>query len=380
MNDTTGTVVVGGGLYGVALALHAARRRDGRVVLVEREERLLRVASRSNQARVHMGYHYPRSFLTAIRSRRHYARFLEAHRDCIDTAVEAYYAIARSFSKVSARQFAEFCHRIGAPLSRAPAEVRALFDADRIEDVFRVEEASFDADRLAARLEADLHAAGVELRLGVEARRCRPRGGGWEVALSGPGGDDVLMAARVLNCTYAELNQLPGSAGLAPVPLKHELAELVVVEPPPELEGRAVTVMCGPFFSLTPLPAEGHHVLSHVRYTPHAAWHTGDAVPVGWGGGSLARQHEPASRFAAMVADASRYLPCMAGTVRRRSLWAVKTVLPRNEVDDGRPILVHHDPEAPGLVSVMGSKIDNVYDVLELLDAPTGVGAGAASC
>lgn len=375
MNDTTGTVVVGGGLYGVAIALREARARAATVTLVEREASLLRVASRVNQARVHMGYHYPRSFLTGMRSRRHYGRFVAEYRDCIDTTMEAYYAIARRYSKVSARQFIEFCQRIGAPVDAAPAEVGALFDPDRIEGVFRVEEAAFDAGRLASRLHAALESAGVVLRLGCEALALRRHRDRWTVRLRSEQGEEIVLATRVFNCTYAELNRLPVGAGLAPVTLKHELAELAVVDPPPELAGRAVTVMCGPFFSLTPLPVEGRHVLSHVRYTPHAAWLTGEPAPAAWGEAAPRDRGEPPSRFAAMVADATRYLPCIAGAVWHRSLWAVKTVLPRNEVDDGRPILVHQDPAAPGLVSVMGSKIDNVYDVLDLLDASPGTGA-----
>ena len=56
-------MVVGGGFYGCALALHL-RRSFERVVIVEREDGLLRRASYNNQARLHNGYHYPRSFRT----------------------------------------------------------------------------------------------------------------------------------------------------------------------------------------------------------------------------------------------------------------------------------------------------------------------------
>src|SRR5690606_13175890 len=121
---------------------------SGPVTLVEREPALLQGASRVNQARVHMGYHYPRSFLTAMRSRQNYHRFLAEYRDCIEESFISYYAIARRFSKVTARQFAEFCRRIGAPISRAPQAIRDRFDSDRVEEVFRVEEAAFDAVRL----------------------------------------------------------------------------------------------------------------------------------------------------------------------------------------------------------------------------------------
>lgn len=369
MNDITGTVIVGGGLYGATLALQAAESGLGPVTLVEREPALLQVASRVNQARVHMGYHYPRSFLTAVRSRRNYHRFLTDHRDCIEDSFASYYAIARRFSKVTARQFTEFCRRIGAPISRAPQAIRDRFDADRIEEVFRVEEAAFDAVRLGERMVASLARAGVRVALATEALRLQRRREGWEVHVRGPGGDDVLIASRVCNCTYAGLNRLLQSAGLDEIALKHEVAELALVEPLPGLEEIAVTVMCGPFFSLTPLPAAGCHVLSHVRYTPHQAWHAGETPPAGWTEDGRLVGPPPASRFAAMRADAARYLPALAALTHRGSWWAVKTVLPRNEVDDGRPILLHRDPAAPGLVSVLGSKLDNVYDVLDQVTA-----------
>ena len=48
--------------------------------------------------------------------------------------------------------------------------------------------------------------------------------------------------------------------------------------------------------------------------------------------------------------------------------FEVKTVLPQSEHDDSRPILFKRCGELPGLVSVMGGKIDNVYDLPRELD------------
>ena len=39
----------------------------------------------------------------------------------------------------------------------------------------------------------------------------------------------------------------------------------------------------------------------------------------------------------------------------------------KNERDDGRPILLCRHADAPRLVSVMGAKIDNIYDLFEAL-------------
>src|SRR5438874_12025047 len=104
------------------------RASGSRVTLVEREPVLLGRASLHNQARVHNGYHYPRSILTSLRSRLNYARFLDEFPDCVDRSFPHYYAVARGMSKITSAQFLEFCRRIGAPLNRAPAHVVKLFD------------------------------------------------------------------------------------------------------------------------------------------------------------------------------------------------------------------------------------------------------------
>ena len=44
-------------------------------------------------------------------------------------------------------------------------------------------------------------------------------------------------------------------------------------------------------------------------------------------------------------------------------------MLARSESDDGRPILCEAHSELPGCYSILGGKIDNIYDVFEKLDA-----------
>ena len=46
----------------------------------------------------------------------------------------------------------------------------------------------------------------------------------------------------------------------------------------------------------------------------------------------------------------------------------MKTVLPSSEADDSRPILFRRDDTVPNLTSIMGGKIDNIYDVLAELE------------
>jgi len=351
-------LIVGGGFYGARLALMLRRRFD-RVLLVEREAILLGRASLNNQARVHGGYHYPRSILTSLRSRHNYPRFVDEYGDCIDRSFPHYYAVARGVSKVTGNQFAEFCRRIEAPLSKAPAAVARLFDSTRVDAVFEVQECAFDAVKLRERTSRELVDTGVEVRTSTEAVSVRNAPDGARVTLRHAGAESEVLSSLVLNCTYSRGNQLLEHSAAARIPMKHELTEMAIVHPPDELQGAAVTVMDGPFFSLMPYPPRGLFSLSHVRYTPHCSWDDNRSAEQ-----ALACAQ---SRFSHMAHDAARYLPCMRNTRYVDSLWEIKTVMPRSEQDDSRPILFRRSAELPAVITVLGAKIDSVYDVEDAL-------------
>ncbi len=355
--------IVGGGFFGAIIALYLKEHGFDRVVLIEKGADLLTRASYNNQARIHNGYHYPRNIVTALRSHVNFPRFVADFRECVDDGFEKVYAVARLNSKVTGNQFRLFCERIGAPIEPASAKIRDRFNPDLIEEVFVCREYAFDPDKLRGIVRRRLREAGVEVRLNTAARRVIGSGGGLVVESDG----GRVEARRVFNCTYSQINRLLTDSGLPPVPLKHELTELALVDVPPAMRGLGITVMCGPFFSCMPFPALGRHTLSHVRYTPHCEWHDRED-------GEYRDAHafmdatERRSAFLHMAKDAERYIPEMSGLRQTGSLWEVKTVLPMNENDDGRPILFRRDCGLPGLTCVMGGKVDNIYDALEELE------------
>lgn len=353
-------IVVGGGFFGCNLALMLADSFS-RVLVVERDADLMQRASYANQARVHGGYHYPRSILTGLRSQANFARFIREYAGAIDRDFAHYYAIARKFSNVTALQFARFCQEIGAPVRKAPPDVRRLFDLDLVEEVFEVTEYAFDSVRLKEHLLVRMAGRAIPLRLGTEARRATARSRGIQVDMA-TGPESWSATTRWLfNCTYSRINHLLHKSEVPLIPLRHEYTEIALIETPEKLRKRAVTVMCGPFFSTMPFPPAGTHSLSHVRYTPHYDWEErpGGAAPM------MLDREAPgrASHCLNMIMDAKRFLPCLERARQLDSLWEVKTVLPQCEVNDARPILFKAHDEVPGLVSVLGGKFDNIYDL-----------------
>ena len=365
MNDPA-AVVVGGGFYGCAIALHLAARGVGPVLLVERESNLLTRASHNNQARVHNGYHYPRSFVTAYRSRINAPRFNRDYAGAIDRVCTSLYAITRQQSKVTPAQFEHFLTDIGATFAPADAAHAGLFEPRLVAAVYKTDEAMFNAALLRRHFLDALPAAGVQVVLNTTAS-LQAHGRAVQVHLRGPAAAARTVAAKwVFNCTYAGFNSLlAGVQTTGLTPLKHEVAELALIETPDAVRGLNITVMDGPFFSLTRFPAADCHCLTHVRYTPHEAQidAAGGTDPL-----QQLRAQAPQTRVHFMVADSARYLPCLRHIRYRGSLFEMKTVLAQREVDDGRPILLRREPAFGNLVSVLGGKIDNIYDVLERLD------------
>jgi glycine/D-amino acid oxidase-like deaminating enzyme len=351
-------VIVGGGFYGCCLALFM-RSIVETVVLIEREQNLLTRASFANQARIHTGFHYPRSFVTARRSLALYQQFIADFADAVVDDFDMLYAIARNGSKVTAQRFLKMFADMGAPIELAPAPQRALFDTRFIVEVVGCREFAFDAPRLRNILRERLGRAGVRLAVGNEVVEVRPQPAPAPIMVELRDGA-TLSSTIVFDATYGQFanEQGPRYSG---VPLKYELAEIALVDPPPDLQGLGITVMDGPFFSTMPFPAHDCYSLTHVRYTPRQIWTSYDS-PI--------RPRLPAtSAWLHMQKDAQRFMPVLRDLRFREPLYEVKTVPLRNESDDGRPIMLHRDAINGNYMTVLGGKLDNIYDLFDALVA-----------
>jgi glycine/D-amino acid oxidase-like deaminating enzyme len=358
-------IVIGGGFYGSVISSYLKKLLGfNRVILLEKENTLLTRASYINQARIHNGYHYPRSFTTAYRSKYNFQRFVKDWPQAVKKDFTKLYAIARRNSKVTARQFEFFCNNIGAKIKPAGSSFKKLFNPRLVEEVFLVEEYLFDSIKLREWSIKELRDANVEIYFSTRAvaisysaiDKCLVVG-----VRSKSKGISALKCRYVFNCTYSGLNQFLGDFAVTQTSLKHEVAEIALVQVPDALKKIGITLMDGPFFSMMPFPSLNLHTLSHVRYTPHLSWQDEKLVDPY----CKLQEHECSTRVDRMIRDVGRYMPSIFQAKYAHSLFEIKTVLVKNEGDDGRPILFEKHPELPGCYSILGGKIDNIYDVLE---------------
>lgn len=91
--------VIGGGWYGCHIT--AALKRDGHdPVLFEREPRLFSGASGANPARLHLGFHYPRSKLTRAACQEQHAAFMRSYGHLTRAIPVNLYCVAEEASHV----------------------------------------------------------------------------------------------------------------------------------------------------------------------------------------------------------------------------------------------------------------------------------------
>ena len=299
----TDVIIIGGGFYGCCLALFLRGYYDD-VTILEKEDDLLKRASSINQARVHTGYHYPRSLVTAYRSLVNFPKFVLDFRKAVVGDFTKVYAIARKGSKVNAHRFYNMFRQMKAKISVAPPEIQSFFNMEYIEGIFLVEEQVFNVDILRNILRKKIEHANVTVLCGKEVEKVERAEHG-RIRVHILENEYSYDAELVFNCAYSQINNLLKKSGIALLPFKHELTEMALIEVPEELNNFGITVMDGPFFSIIPYPSRQLYSLSHVRYTPHLHWNDTDTLVDGH---KYLEENQMASNYVYMIRDAQRKL------------------------------------------------------------------------
>ena len=356
--------VIGGGFYGVVIALYLKRIVGLKTVeIYEQESKLISKASFKNQARIHNGYHYPRSFKTAYRSRENFKRFISDFSDCVDSKFNNYYAIAKRNSKTSPYQFERFCKDVGISFIKAEDNISELFNPALVSAIYKVQEYVFNAAKLREWSYREISKSNIDCFFNnkVLTIKSDEADGISVVSKDNSGYIKTSSHSYVFNCTYSGLTQVDPFHPVSALRLKHEIAEIALIELPSVLKNFGITLIDGPFFSTIPFPSKSCHSLTHVRYTPQSYWiDKAKLSPY-----DVIKERKLETRIDRMIRDASRYFPLIADSKYIESLFEVKTILEKNESDDGRPILFRESMHTPKFYSVLGGKIDNIYDILE---------------
>lgn len=366
-------IIIGAGLYGLYAALFCARREES-VLVLEYDDAPFQRATYINQARVHMGYHYPRSLSTAMKSAGYFERFNEDFGFCINKEFDKVYATSAQMSWTNAGQFQKFCNSAGIYCEGLSPD--NYFKAGMCDGAFMTKEYTYDAMLLKEYYLKELAKfPNVTILYGARMKRIDRQEEYYVVTML----DETAYATGfLLNATYASTNQILEMLGLEKFRIKYELCEIILCEVNDKLKNVGITVMDGPFFSIMPFGKTGYHSLTSVTFTPHETSY--DYLPVfecqaksnGYCSsmqlGNCNDCHvKPQTAWDYMSRLAKKYLKEEYAFSYKSSLYSMKPILKASEVDDSRPTIVKQFSENPTFVSVFSGKINTVYDLDEVL-------------
>ena len=365
-------LIIGGGLFGAYSALYLAEKGYNSCIL-EKENALFRKASIVNQARLHGGYHYPRSVATARMSDDHRERFTEDHRDFVNFEFEQYYAIEKYGSLTDVAQYERFCKFIGIPCKRV--KDHPLFDYSRLAALYLTTEYSFDPILIAHyymdRLKAEPR---IEVRMEQELLHAETEGDMWRVEVQDHAKDEIseIRAPVVINATYAGSNAINQLFGGANIELQHEISEMAFVAAP-AIQHLGLTVMDGPFGSIMPYGKAGLLSVSSVPYTHHRVSYEhlpkfscqtpesgcrpdymGDCNPC---------IERPATNYRKMLAQMRQYFSGKVEWQYFFSYFTVKSKLQASFIDDGRPTEISQLRQNPHFYCIFAGKVNSIYEI-----------------
>ncbi len=344
---------------------------------MEKERELFKKASIVNQARLHGGYHYPRSVATALMSDDNKARFTEEHRPFILFDFEKYYAIDRYGSLTDAAQFERFCEFIGIRCDRV--EGHPLFNYDRLEALYLTTEYTFDPVLIGEFYKEKIAGQGnIEVRRFTQIKKAEAVGGLWQIELQNLDNEAVetIEAKSAINATYAASNALNRLFGMPDIDLMHEISEMAFVTSP-QLKNVGLTVMDGQFGSLMPYGLSGLLSLSSVAYTHHKVSY--DNLP------SFDCQQRnplcrpdftadcngcpaaPPSNYRKMLGQIRQYFSEKVELEYQHSLFTIKSKLKANFIDDGRPTEIACLHQNPDYFCIFAGKINSIYEVEKIV-------------
>lgn len=363
-------VIIGAGMYGLYAAIKSLEK-GFKVTVIDIEDSYFKRGSYVNQARLHNGYHYPRSYSTAIKSANYFRRFAKDYKEAINDKFEKIYAVATDYSWTNGNQFKTFSDNLNVRCEEI--EKRKYFNPSNIDKAFLTEEYSFDAKILGNLLYEKAKKLGAEFLFNTKINEIKKDSGEYILFTN----NGIIRSSFVLNATYAGVNLIHKLLDFEMLPIKYELCEVILCNVSSNLKNVGLTVMDGPFFSVMPFGLSGYHSITTVSRTPHYTCF--DQLPAydcqndsklitdEHKRGCIACKKYPDTAFSEMKQIAKKYLNENIKIEYVDSLFTIKPIIKASEIDDSRPTIIKQYSEKPYFYTVFSGKINTMYDLDSIL-------------
>lgn len=342
--------IIGGGIFGVTAALVLGD--DYHIEIFERQSDILQMASRTNQYRHHMGYHYPRSFET-IQEIKDATQDFEAVYGNAVLDFPAYYAVSKQNSLVSAKDFLRVCDALNLPYEKEYPD-ESLLDRGTVTVCIKTPEKIFHYGKLAAIVKKNISlCSSIILNFKSYVISAEIDQDGAKILSVCVGGETIKKRFDyVINATYAQYNVFCDWLGFPKKDLELRLKELVVVKMKAS-EIAAVTIMDGPFATIVPTGQPDVYTVGDVALSIHEVYNAASLA-------NTARMIDQKllslkSRWAEIQKHSSTWFPVLKTAEYLYSMFVALPVEIASKKTDARPTdVVYH---GNGCWSILSGKV-----------------------
>lgn len=252
--------IIGGGFYGIMASLEVAKNDYVKEVdLFEKGRSLINAAGKFNQARLHLGFHYPRSQETILQSKSGFNLYKERFPNVTKSIKKNVYLI-REDGLTGIDEYLMTMRRNKLNFQNidiSETSFKYKFDGCPFQAI-RVNERYIDIVKLNQSLIREINEMGINVCLNQKVKTIDSEKGIIELNNGFLDNYDFII-----NCTYT--NPFLGFSN-NPCSLKYEFCTLLLISSE-EIKDQAITVMDGPFVSIYPWLSNLHSV-SSVKFTP----------------------------------------------------------------------------------------------------------------
>ena len=335
--------VVGAGIFGSTVAIRIAQEGFD-VDLFEKNSDILMSASGSNQFRLHRGYHYPRSKVTALSSKKAEDSFLSMYKDAVSTNSSHYYCIAHEGSKTSPEEFISFCEQCGLEYEKVDS---TLVNKEKIDLTVKVREFLINPTKLRDILKKHIAQSNVHLFLNTK----------FEI-------EKIAEYDYVVNATYANLNDIIDLEKQKQY--QFELCEKPVLRLPKEFKDISIVIMDGPFMCIDPYEDTDLHLMGNVVHALHSTNNGLTPIIPDEYKDLLDKglvENPKITRVQDFLQSAEQFMPGVIHAEHIGSFFTIRTVLQNVDHTDERPTIVY--PVGEKIINIFSGKMGNCVEAAE---------------
>ena len=235
--------IIGAGFFGTSCAIMLAKKHD--VHIFEKKETILCGASRANQFRFHLGYHYPRSQETLLEIKKNYKEFVKFFGKNVFAKTKNYYGISKEKSKTSYINYLKFLKKNNLYYKK----IKIQDFSKKVEGQILSNEKNLDYFKIKKKILKKLKNKNIKLFLKTNFTKKLFRNY-----------DKIIIA------TYDQNNELLKQLGIKiSNKYKFELIEKIIIKIPIKFKSKSYIVLDGKFVCLDPYVGTKYHLLSDVK-------------------------------------------------------------------------------------------------------------------